>query len=181
MGDFERAMQDDHTTIRLYLGAVRRLGIYNPELRVEAVTELMCFVFARDQVLMALDIDGHQVSEDGGHIERQCYRGILPRLLAMDPNEHGWHDLFNVAHSKIESSLISEELIVSSWELSDQASRVACDDYVERREAALAEMRRSAARSLPRRQSHGGVDVEFEEARASGRSSVGAVATQAAA
>ena len=71
------------------------LGLEGPDLRVEAVTELMCFVFARDQVLMQLDVQGHRIGDDGGHIERQCYHGILPRLLAMDPNEHGWHDLFN--------------------------------------------------------------------------------------
>lgn len=152
MSDFQRVMQDDHTTIRLYLGAIRRIGIYNPELRVEAVTELMCFVFARDQVLMHFNVCGHQIGDDGGHIERQCYHGIVPRLLAMDPNEHGWHDLFNVAHSKIESSLLSEEMIVASWPLSEDESRQAADDYVARREAALVEMRKSAARSLPRRE-----------------------------
>lgn len=152
MSDFQRVTQDDHTTIRLYLGAIRRIGIYNPELRVEAVTELMCFVFARDQVLMQLDVQGHRIGDDGGHIERQCYHGILPRLLAMDPNEHGWHDLFNVAHSKIESSLLSEEMIIGSWPLTEEESKKAADEYVARREAALTEMRRSAARSLPRRE-----------------------------
>ena len=152
MSDFERVMQDDHTTIRLYLGAIRRIGVYNPELRIEAVTELMCFVFARDRVLMSLDIAGHQVSEDGAYIERQCYRGLLPRLLAMDPNEHGWHDLFNVAYSKIETCLMSEELIVGSWGLSVEESKAVADEYVTRREAALVEMRRSVVRSLPKRE-----------------------------
>lgn len=169
MDSFQRVVQDDHTSIRMYLGAIRRLGIYNPELRVEAVTELMCFVFARDQVLMNMTIDGHRMDEDGAHVERHCYRGILPRLLAMDPNEHGWHDLFNVAHSKIESALMSEEMVVAAWQLDEAASEAASQEYLQRREAGLEEMRRAVARSMPKREESVQPPPFWQEARAGSR------------
>lgn len=149
MGEFHRLMTDDHTTVRLYMDAIKRMGELNPELRREALAELMCFLMARDSALGRTDVGGRSMTEDRAFTERECYHAILPRLVAMDPSQDNWMVMFDVIHGKVEAALLAEEMMVSLWRVSPQAEALACEFYLEQRETMLHRLRRSLERSLP--------------------------------
>lgn len=149
MGEFHRLMTDDHTTVRLYMDAIKRMGELNPDLRREALAELMCFLMARDSALGRTDVGGRSMTEDRAFCERECYHAILPRLVAMDPSDDKWAVMFDVIHGKVEAALLAEEMMVSLWRVSPQAEALACEFYLEQRETMLHRLRRSLERSLP--------------------------------
>lgn len=149
MGEFHRLMTDDHTTVRLYMDAIKRMGELNPDLRREALAELMCFLMARDSALGRTEVGGRSMTEDHGFGERECYHAILPRLLAMDPSDACWRAMFDVIHTKVESALMAEEMMVPLWRVSPQAEALACEFYLEQRETILQRLRKSLERSLP--------------------------------
>ena len=149
MPEFHRLIAEDHTTVRLYMDAIKRMGTLSPDLRHEAMAELMCFVLARDSALDRTDIGGHRMSEDSAFVERRCYHAILPRMIAMDPSDAYWDIMFDVVHSKVEAALMGEEMMVSLWRLDPAADARACEDYLARREAMLDSLRRSLRRSMP--------------------------------
>lgn len=149
MGEFHRLMTDDHTTVRLYMDAIKRMGELNPDLRREALAELMCFLMARDSALGRTDVGGRSMTEDPRFTERESYHAILPRLVAMDPSANHWSTMFDVVHTKVEGALLAEEMLVSMWRASPQAEALACEFYLDQRETMLQRLRRSLERSLP--------------------------------